>query len=249
MAMRARPWLLRQCPEGIFGGTLPIQKIEMATQRAVFLDRDGVINPLFYHRDAGIVDSPFTAGQFTLFPRAGRAVRLLNDLGLPVVVVSNQPGIAKRHFTASTFHLINAKLRAAMESAGARLDGVYYCLHHPESRVPSLRVRCACRKPRIGLLTRAARELGLDLERSYLVGDGLSDMEAGLRAGCRTIFIGKWKCEHCQFIRPPASRPVFQADNLWEAAQLIRSDLQARSARSEKPIAESAVCKVSFAGC
>jgi D-glycero-D-manno-heptose 1,7-bisphosphate phosphatase len=214
----------------------------MATRRAVFLDRDGVINPLIYHRDAGIVDSPFTPGQFTLFPRAARAIRLLNDLGLPVVVVSNQPGIAKRHFTASAFRLINTKLRAAIASAGGRLDGIYYCLHHPESKVPSLRVRCSCRKPRIGLLTRAARELGLDLERSYLVGDGLSDIEAGLRAGCRTIFIGKWKCEHCQFIRPPASRPAFQAGNLWEAAHLIRTDLQAKSARSAEPIAESAVC-------
>ena len=221
----------------------------MSTRRAVFLDRDGVINPLIYHRDAGIVDSPFTVGQFTLFPRAARAIRLLNDLGLPVVVVSNQPGIAKRHFTVSTFHLINAKLCAAVASAGARLDGVYYCLHHPESKVKSLRVRCACRKPRIGLLTRAARELGLDLQRSYLVGDGLSDVEAGFRAGCRTIFIGKWKCEHCQFIRPSTSRPAFLADNLWEAVQLIRSDLQARSSHSEKPIAESAVCNVSFAGC
>jgi len=249
MATPAPPSLLRQCPEGICGGTLPYGTPKMATRRAVFLDRDGVINPLIYHRDAGIVDSPFTAGQFTLFPRVGRAIGLLNDLGLPVVVVSNQPGIAKRHFTAATFHLINAKLRAAITSAGARLDGIYYCLHHPESKVPSLRVRCACRKPRIGLLTRAARELGLDLERSYLVGDGLSDMEAGLRAGCRTIFIGKWKCEHCQFIRPRASRPAFQADNLWEAAHLIRSDLQARSARSAKPIEEAAACNVSFAGC
>jgi len=220
----------------------------MATRCAVFLDRDGVINPLIYHRDTGIVDSPFTAGQFTLFPHVGRAIRLLNHLGLPVVVVSNQPGLAKRHFTAFTFQLINAKLRAAVASAGARLDGIYYCLHHPESKVKSLRVRCACRKPRIGLLTRAARELGLDLERCYLVGDGLSDMEAGLRAGCRTIFIGKWKCEHCQLIRPPASRPAFQAGNLWEAAQLIRSDLQARSARSVEPIAESAGCNDSFAG-
>jgi D-glycero-D-manno-heptose 1,7-bisphosphate phosphatase len=220
----------------------------MATRCAVFLDRDGVINPLIYHRDAGIVDSPFTPEQFTLFPRVGRAIRLLNVLGLPVVVVSNQPGLAKRHFTALTFHLINAKLHAAIASAGGRLNGVYYCLHHPESKVKSLRVRCDCRKPGIGLLRRAAQELGLDLERSYMVGDGLSDMEAGLRARCRTIFIGKWKCEHCQFIQPPASRPAFQAGNLWEAAQLIRSDLQAKSARSAEPISDFAVCNVSFAG-
>ena len=200
----------------------------MALRPAVFLDRDGVINPLIYHRDAGIVDSPFTVEQFTVFPRVGRAIRLLNDFGLPVVLVSNQPGIAKGHFTILTLRAINSKMHLALARSGARLDALYYCLHHPDAKLKSLRKKCACRKPGIALLVRAARELRLDLENSYMVGDGLTDMEAGARAGCRTIFLGKWKCEHCQFLRPAGTRPALAADDLWDVVQLILSDLQAR---------------------
>jgi D-glycero-D-manno-heptose 1,7-bisphosphate phosphatase len=194
--------------------------------KAVFLDRDGVINSLIYHRDAGIVDSPFTLAQFRILPRVPQAVRLLNDLKLPVVVISNQPGIAKRHFTAHVLEGFDRKLRAALRSAGAHLDAIYYCLHHPQAKIPALRKRCRCRKPGVGLLTRAASDLGITLSESYMVGDGLTDIEAGARAGCRTVFVGKWKCELCQYIDPPGLRPAFVAKDLWEAAHVIRADLQ-----------------------
>ena len=200
----------------------------MPTKRAVFLDRDGVINPLIYHRDAGIVDSPFTVGQFRVLPNVPRAIRLLNDLGLPVVIVSNQPGIAKGHFGLATLRQFDRKLKSALKPVAARIDATYYCLHHPDATVKALCKRCACRKPGIGLFTKAARELGVSLAGSYMVGDGLTDIEAGARAGCRTVFVGRWKCEHCQFIHPPTLRPTYVAKNLWEAAQLIRSDLRTR---------------------
>ncbi|HEX4425519.1 MAG TPA: HAD family hydrolase, partial [Terriglobales bacterium] len=174
----------------------------MAGATAVFLDRDGVINRLIYHQDVGIVDSPFTIAQFRVLPRVPRAIRLLNDLGLRVVMVSNQPGIAKGHFDAATLRKFEKKLLAALRSAGAHLDAVYYCLHHPQASVGALRKRCRCRKPGTGMLTRAARDLNLSLNASYMVGDGLTDIEAGSRAGCRTIFVGQWKCEHEKFIHP-----------------------------------------------
>ena len=193
----------------------------MPTTRAVFLDRDGVINGLVYHRDAGIVDSPFTIDQFQILPRVPRAIRLLNDLGLLVVVVSNQPGIAKGHFDASMLRKFDRKLKATLTPAGAHLDAIYYCLHHPQATVKSLRKRCSCRKPGIGMLTQAANELGIDLAHSYMIGDGLTDIEAGSRAGCRTVFVGRWKCEHCQFIQPPCLRPTIIAADLYEASRLI----------------------------
>ena len=202
----------------------------MSTPRAVFLDRDGVINRLVYHRDAGIVDSPFTLEQFELLPHVPKAVRLLNSLGLPVVVVSNQPGIAKRHFDKSTLRRFDSKLKAALALAGARIDATYYCLHHPDAVVKSLRKRCNCRKPGIGMLTQAARDLGIVLADSYLVGDGLTDIEAGSRAGCRTVFVGRWKCEHCQFIEPHCLRPSLIARDLFEAAKLIVSEVRTQSA-------------------
>lgn len=205
--------------------------MQMPAKRAVFLDRDGVINPLIYHRDPSVIDSPFTVDQFHVLPHVPRAIRLLNDLGLPVVIVSNQPGIAKGHFGLATLRQFDKKLKSALKPVAARIDATYYCLHHPDATVKALRKRCACRKPGIGLFTKAARELGLSLAGSYMVGDGLTDIEAGARAGCRTVFVGRWKCEHCQFIQPRNLRPDFIARDLWKAAQLICSDLRTRTGR------------------
>jgi D-glycero-D-manno-heptose 1,7-bisphosphate phosphatase len=195
---------------------------------AVFLDRDGVINRLIYHKDAGIVDSPFTAAQFQVFPCVPKAIRLLNDLGLPVVLVSNQPGIAKEHFAPEVLGEIEQQLQAALAPSRAHLDASYYCFHHPDAIVKDLRKNCSCRKPGIGMLTRAAGDLDLSLERSYMVGDGLTDIEAGHRAGCKTIFVGTWKCEHCQFVHPRGLRATAVAKDLLQAALLIQQDFQSR---------------------
>jgi D-glycero-D-manno-heptose 1,7-bisphosphate phosphatase len=203
---------------------LPCTSKAMSNAPAVFLDRDGVINRLIYHQDAGIVDSPFTAAQFQIFPWVPRAVRLLNDLGLPVVIVSNQPGIAKEHFARELLEEFEKLLNAALAPGRAHVDATYYCLHHPDAIVRDLRKNCSCRKPRIGMFTRAARDLNLSLEHSYMVGDGLTDIEAGHRAGCRTIFVGTWKCEHCQFIHPRGLRPTAVAKDLLQAARLIQQN-------------------------
>jgi D-glycero-D-manno-heptose 1,7-bisphosphate phosphatase len=197
----------------------------MTTSRAVFLDRDGVINPLLYHRDVGVVDSPFTLRQFRIFPHVPRAIRVLNDLGLLVILVSNQPGIAKKHFSAAILRKFDRKLDKSLMEAGAHLDAVYYCLHHPNATVKRFRKRCACRKPGIGMLLQASQKFEVSLPESYMVGDGLTDIEAGHRAGCRTIFIGTWKPEYSQFIRPTDLRPTFVAKDLQEAVQIIRNDL------------------------
>lgn len=190
--------------------------------KAVFLDRDGVINELVYHHEAGVIDSPFTPAQFRLLPRVPQAIRRLNRLGLAVVVVSNQPGIAKGHFSRTTLQRFDEKMLAALRRQGARVDRIYYCLHHPEAKVKTLRRRCRCRKPGIGLLRRAARELGVDLRRSYMVGDGIPDLLAGARAGCRTVFVGRWKCEICRYLNGSRVRPDLLARDLWEASQIIR---------------------------
>ena len=194
--------------------------------RAVFLDRDGVINSLIYHKDMGIVDSPGTLAQFRVLPRVPQAIRRFNNLGLAVIVVSNQPGIAKGHFSPDLLGKFERKLRSALKPAGARIDATYYCLHHRSAVVSKLRKRCSCRKPDIGMLTQAARDLGITLKESYMIGDGLTDIEAGSRAGCRTVFVGRWKSENYQFIKPANLRPTFVAKDLWEASQLIQRDLR-----------------------
>lgn len=192
---------------------------------AVFLDRDGVINALVYHQDAGVIDAPFTRSQFRLLPRVPEAIRLLNDLGLPVAIVSNQPGIAKGHLKPATLKWFDRTILSQIQSAGARIDRIFYCLHHPEAKVPSLRCRCRCRKPETGLLEQAAADLHVSLSECYMVGDGIPDLLAGSRAGCRTIFVGRWKCEICQFTQAPDVRPALVAEDLWEACQLIQLEL------------------------
>jgi D-glycero-D-manno-heptose 1,7-bisphosphate phosphatase len=150
---------------------------------------------------------------------------MLNDLGLSVAIVSNQPGIAKGHLKPDMLKAFEREMLSRIRVAGGRIDGTYYCLHHPEARVRKLRQRCRCRKPEIGLLELAAAELHVSLAECYMIGDGIPDLLAGSRAGCRTIFVGRWKCEICQFTEASQVRPALVAKDLWEAAQLIRSEI------------------------
>jgi D-glycero-D-manno-heptose 1,7-bisphosphate phosphatase len=211
----------------------------MEKRPAAFLDRDGVINPLIYHRDHGIVDSPFTLRQFSVLPGVPRAIRLLNDLGFAVVIASNQPGIAKRHFGPELLGRFERKLRTALSQAGARVDATYYCLHHPDATLRKYRSECDCRKPAPGLLFEAAEDLDLSLTDSYMIGDGLTDIEAGHAAGCQTIFIGRWKAEYEQFVSPPDLRPDFVAKDLLQAAKLVESNVKSSvqvKGRADAPI-------------
>lgn len=200
--------------------------------KAVFLDRDGVINALVYHQEASVIDSPFTASQFKVLPRVPQAIRLLNEIGLKTAIVSNQPGIAKGHLEMQTLKLFESTMLSAIHEAGGRIDRVYYCLHHPEAQIPELRQSCRCRKPGIGMLEEASRDLGAELDQCYMIGDGIADLQAGHRAGCRTIFIGRWKCEICQFTEGTDVRPHLVARDLWEACLLIQAELTGDSAGS-----------------
>ena len=103
--------------------------------KAVFLDRDGVINELIYYREHGIIDSPFMVEQFRLLPGVGEAIKKFHDVGYKVILVSNQPGIAKGHMSEETFNKIREKMEEELTKEGAFLDGEYYCFHHPEARL------------------------------------------------------------------------------------------------------------------
>ena len=193
----------------------------MNKHRAVFLDRDGVLNSLVYQRRTGIIDSPSTASQFKLLTGIGTAVRSLNRLCLKTVVVSNQPGVAKGNFTAAMLDKMTLKMKRELDRQGASLDGVYYCLHHPQAASLRYRKRCRCRKPKPGLLEKAAKELGIDLRQSFMVGDNLTDVEAGKSAGCTTIFIGDWKCDWCRFMEKRNGAPDHIVPDLPAASRLI----------------------------
>jgi len=191
---------------------------------AVFVDRDGVLNDMVYDREEELISSPLSARQLRVFPFAGGAVKTIRDeLGFKVIVISNQPGVAKRQFTLAELGRMNSKIRKDLASKGARLDGEYYCLHHPEALVQKYRVVCDCRKPKPGLLLRAAKENDLDLAKSYFVGDGLVDVKAGRSAGCTTILVGHMSTFLTRMIEQEKAEPDFLVPSLREVPDLLRS--------------------------
>lgn len=155
--------------------------------KAVFVDRDGVINQMVLGLEGP--DSPRSVEEFRLLPGAARAIRKLNDLGLPVVLVSNQPGVAKGKYPAANLDSMTEHMKAVLGEELAAFDGIYYCMHHPDAVVSEYRIDCDCRKPKSGLLTQAASEMDLILAGSYMVGDQSRDMIAGKSVGCTTLFV------------------------------------------------------------
>lgn len=150
--------------------------------RAVFLDRDGVITqepPHYAHE----------LSQLKLIPKSADAIRLLNENGFVVIVASNQAGIAHGYYREEDAILFHQAMKENLAKEGAYIDAIYYCPHHPEAKIERYRVDCNCRKPKPGMLTRAESELNIDLKQSFIVGDKLSDIEAGKRAGCKTIMV------------------------------------------------------------
>lgn len=192
-------------------------------RRAVFLDRDGVINAMVFRPKEGIFDSPYSLAEFRLLPGVAKAVRLINDAGLLAVVVSNQPGVAKGKCDRALLDAITYQMRSELESQGARLDAIYYCLHHPDGAVTDLRRECGCRKPKPGLLLQAAREHNIDLSRSYLVGDRMKDVEAGLAAGCTTILVQQDSASDLRRTIGPR-KPRWVAADLLDAVVKIRQE-------------------------
>ena len=152
-----------------------------AGRRAVFLDRDGTINV-----DHGYV---FRAGEFEFISGAPEAIRRLKDAGYLVIVVTNQAGIARGLYSEADVHELHRHLDRELARHDTSIDAYYYCPHHPEKGTPPYRRDCACRKPLPGMLLQAAADFPLNLGGSFLVGDKLSDIEAGLAAGCEPILV------------------------------------------------------------
>ena len=158
-------------------------EIGFKKRKAVFLDRDGVITeepPHYAHR----------RDQLALVPGAAEAIRLLNDHGFLVVVVTNQAGIARGFYEERDMYVFNGAMEEELnKEKGAHIDAIYWCSHHPEAVHEKYRIACDCRKPNAGMIVRASKELSIDPERSFMIGDKWSDIEAGKKAGCKTIMV------------------------------------------------------------
>ncbi|WP_244817227.1 HAD-IIIA family hydrolase [Caballeronia sp. Lep1P3] len=178
---------------------------------AVFLDKDGTL----------LDDVPYNVDPARMRLAAGArdALATFARMNVPVVVISNQSGVALGKFAEAALVDVERKLHALAAECGARLAGVYWCPHHPQGTVTRYACACDCRKPAPGMIQRAARELGLDLQRSWFVGDILDDIEAGHRAGCRAVLIDNGNETLWQ--RGPLREPDAIAKDMSEAARII----------------------------
>jgi D,D-heptose 1,7-bisphosphate phosphatase len=181
------------------------------SRKAVLLDKDGTM----------IENDPFERGasHIRFLPGTIEGLRLLHQAGYALVVVTNQDGIARGWFPEEAVTDEEIGLRVKLATREIPLAGFYYCPHHPEGRIARFAHYCLCRKPKPGLLMQAACDLHIDLERSWMIGDILHDVEAGRWAGCRTILLTNG--HETEWEMSPMRWPDLLADNLLEAAHLI----------------------------
>jgi D-glycero-D-manno-heptose 1,7-bisphosphate phosphatase len=190
--------------------------VGLAQGAAVFLDRDGTLI-----RDVGYLQR---AAQIEILPKVAPALCQLRNHGFRLVVVTNQSAVGRGWMTERDLAQVHASLVAQLAEHGARLDAIYYCPHHPVEGVGRYRTSCRCRKPDVGMIERAAAELGVNPAASYVIGDQKRDMELAERVGATALLIGADE----KLVEAGGAIPV--AD-LWEAAQWIVN----RSERAAKP--------------
>jgi D-glycero-D-manno-heptose 1,7-bisphosphate phosphatase len=192
---------------------------------AVFMDRDGCLI-----EEAGYINHP---SRVRMLPRSSAAVARLNRAGIAAVMATNQAGIARDYFSKETLDAVNAEVERQLGGQGARLDALYVCTHHPTAGQPPFRLECECRKPKPGLLLRAAAEMCLDLSRSVMIGDKPSDIGAGHAAGLATVLVltgygrGEWEYRRQEW----TLKPDHVAEDLFDAVEWALGRLDMRCSR------------------
>ncbi len=200
------------------------------TNRALFLDRDGtLVLPRHY---------PTLPEQLVLYAGLGGPLTQLQSAGLRIIVITNQGGLAHGFFDEAALHQMHTHLATQLMQVGVHLDAIYHCPHHPAGRIPALAIECACRKPQPGLLLQAAADHTIDLARSWFVGDILHDVEAGNRAGCRTVLVNNGG--ETEWVAGPYRTPDYVASDIVEALKIILHEEQLAKRDSLEPAAEIA---------
>jgi D-glycero-D-manno-heptose 1,7-bisphosphate phosphatase len=184
---------------------------------ALFIDRDGTIS-----EEIGYVNHP---SRYRVYPYAAEAIRLLNDRGWLAFLVTNQAGVARGYFAEEMIGAVHQILIDELAIKGARLNAIYYCPHHPSIGSPSYQLDCDCRKPKPGLIFRAAAEHDIDLKRSWMVGDRFSDMQLARNAGVRCAFVlsgygrGEWEYQRSGW----SFEPDLIAEDLLDVVRRVTS--------------------------
>lgn len=158
--------------------------------KAIFLDRDGIIIKMHYDRKFGTIDVPLSVKQIEFAPGIFDFLHFAQKLGYLLILISNQPAIGIKKISPQTHKKMNAYITKTLQNHGIAFDEEYYCLHHPYASIVKYRKECSCRKPKTGLLMQAAKDLNIDIKESWMIGDGVYDIIAGHNAGCKTILVG-----------------------------------------------------------
>jgi D-glycero-D-manno-heptose 1,7-bisphosphate phosphatase len=192
--------------------------------KAVFLDKDGTLIP----------DLPYNVNPdlISLQPDVVEGLQLLQELGYLLIIVSNQSGVAKGYFKEEDLQGVLQKIKVLLLSHHITIDGFYYCPHYPGAIIEAYAKICDCRKPAPGLLLKAAAELNIDLSQSWMIGDILNDVEAGKRAGCKTVLIDNGN--ETEWILTVDRTPDFKASTITEAAHYILHSTTKKERRDEK---------------
>lgn len=188
-------------------------KTDSRLKRGVFLDRDGTI--------IRQVELMHSVKDLRLLPDAARAIAKLNRLGFLVIVVTNQPVVARGIIGPKEVDVIHAVLIRRLRGKNAKINGVYFCPHHPEATLPKYRLRCSCRKPEPGMILRGLKDFKIDPRKSFMIGDALIDMVSGKRAGLKTILV-KSGPGHARLDKKYKNiQPDFAVKNLSQAVKII----------------------------
>ena len=186
-------------------------------KKAVFLDRDGVINQLVFNKKTNEYESPHESKDLALMPNVLESLKKLEDGGYHLFIISNQPSFAKGKTTLEKIKEVHQKLQKQIEDYGIHITEYYYCYHHPDGIVDHYSFACDCRKPKPFFIHKAKDDYGLDLTKSWMVGDQDSDIECGINAGVKTIIISN---QHSHKKRGRSS-PNHSVDNLLESINII----------------------------
>lgn len=177
---------------------------------------------MVYVKEHGYVDTPSNPRQFKIIKGVVKALVIAKKLGYKIIIISNQPGIAKGYYSKKTFDAITKKMHSLLEGFDAVPDNEYYCFHHPNAKLSQYKKKCSCRKPSIGLIKKAAKTYDLDLKDCYFIGDGIVDMEAAKKAGCRSIFVGNINTAVTKLFDKKGIDPEYIASNLLDAVNYIK---------------------------
>ena len=203
-----------------------IQSLSNLMNKACFFDRDGVIVEMIYDLITGHIQTVKNSDEISFVPGIFELLQATKNLGYKNIIISNQPDIGLKRISKTNFEKVRSIMLQRLKKEGIKLDGDYYCLHHPFAKLKQYKKKCDCRKPEAGLILQAAKDHNIDLKKSWMIGDGVNDVIAGHQAGCKTILIANLlETEYLRIVEQKLQgiKPNYLVKNLREAQTIVKT--------------------------